>query len=248
MSERFILSHERLAEELSTLTISREDLPPEAPLVIVLHGLGGSKERMLPALYEFARAGNRAVALDVRLHGERSDAGAREARLGADYFGTSADMIEGTARDISRLLDHLGTARAAIHGVSLGGYITFAALLAEPRLETASVAMGSPDWIGPLRRFGLGPGHPAYERAVGLNPLELLPKTLPPRPLLMLHGAADEIVPPDGVIALEQSLRPLYAAYPERLALQIYPGHGHSYSDDMLRRSVEWAGQFRGDL
>ena len=75
-------------------------------------------------------------------------------------------MIEGTARDVSRLLDHLGASRAAIHGISLGGYITFAALVAEPRLYSASVAMGSPDWTSALRRFGLGPGHPAYDRVI----------------------------------------------------------------------------------
>ena len=244
MAERYVLSHEWLAGDLPTLTVSREDSPAEAFLVVVLHGLGGSKERMLTALYEFARAGCRAVALDVRLHGERPDAGTREARLGADYFGTTAEMIQGTADDVSRLLDHSGVSQAAVHGVSLGGYITFAALIAEPRLNTASVAMGSPDWLGPLQRFGLGPGHPPYDRAVRLNPLDLLPQTLPPRPLLMLHGAADEAVSPEGVIALEQRLRPLYAAHPERLKLELYPGHGHSYSDDMLRRSVDWVGEF----
>ena len=244
MAERYVLSHEWLDGDLPTLTVSREALPAGAPLVIVLHGLGGSKERMLPSLYEFARTGCRAVALDVRLHGERPDAEAREVRLGQDYFGTTADMIEGTARDVPRLLDHFDVPQAAIHGVSLGGYITFAALILEPRLNVASVAMGSPDWVGPLQRFGLGPGHPAYDRAIHLNPLDLLPPSLPPRPLLMLHGTADEVVSPDGVIALEQRLRPLYAAHPERLALELYPGHGHSYSDDMLRRSVEWAKRF----
>ena len=244
MPERYTLSHEWPAEDLPMLTVSRDNLPLDAPLVIVLHGLGGSKEKMLPALYEFARAGNRAVALDSRLHGERPDAGAREARLGSDYFGTTAEIIERTAQDVTCLLDHLGASRAAVHGISLGGYITFAALLIEPRLYAASVAMGSPDWVGPLRRFGLGPGHPAYDRAVGLNPLDLLPKTLPPRPLLMLHGAADEVVSPDGVIALERKLRSLYANHPERLALELYPDHGHSYSDAMLRRSVEWVKRF----
>jgi len=244
MRDRYTLSHEIIAGDLPVLTVCRERLPANAPLLVMLHGLGGHKERMLPGLYEFARAGCRAVALDLRLHGERAEAGAREARLGADYFGTTADMVEGTARDVSRLLDHFGAEKAAIHGISLGGYITFAALLAEPRLWAASVAMGSPDWVGPLRRFGAGPGHPAYDRAVRSNPLDLLPSVLPLRPLLMLHGALDEVVAPDGVIALERKLRPLYAAHPERLRLEIYPGLGHSYSDDMLRRSVAWAGEF----
>ena len=241
---RYTLSHEMLAGDLPCLVVSREGLPSDAPLVIALHGLGGHKEKMLSGLYEFAHVGCRAVAPDIRFHGERPGADAREARLESDYFGTTSEMIEGTARDVSRLLDHLGASRAAIHGISLGGYITFAALVAEPRLYSASVAMGSPDWTSALRRFGLGPGHPAYDRAIPLNPLDLLPQTLPPRPLLLLHGAADEVVPPSGVIALEQRLRPLYAAHPERLALEIYPGAGHSYSDDMLRRSVEWVQMF----
>lgn len=247
MAERYALSHEWPAGDLPGLVVLREGLQADAPMVIALHGLGGRKEKMLPALYEFARTGCRAVAIDVRLHGERPDAEAREARLGADYFGSTADMIEGTARDVSRLLDHFGPARAAVHGVSLGGYIAFAALIAEPRLQVATVAMGSPDWIGPLRRFGLGPGHPAYDRAVRLNPLDLLPQTLPPRPLLMLHGAADEVVFPDGVVALEQRLRPLYAAHSDRLALELYPGLGHAYNDDMLRRSVAWVDTFLGN-
>ncbi len=248
MAERYTLSHERLTGDLPVLVVSREVLGADAPLALVLHGLGGSKERMLFALYEFARIGCRAVGLDIRLHGERPGAGEREARLGSDYFGTAADMIEGTAQDVSRLLDHYGAGRAAVHGISLGGYITFAALAAEPRLRVATVAMGSPDWAGPLRRFGLGPGHPAYDRAVRLNPLDLLPASLPPRPLLMLHGATDEVVFPDGVVALEERLRPLYAAHPDRLALEIYPGLGHSYTDNMLRRSVEWAGKFLDSL
>ena len=247
MAKRYTLSSELLAGDLPVLVVEREGQAPGAPLLIALHGLGGHKERMLPGLYEFARAGCRAVALDLRLHGERAEAGVREARLGADYFGTTADIIEGTAQDVSRLLDHFGADKAAVHGISLGGYITFAALAFEPRLWAASVAMGSPDWVGPLRRLGAGPGHPAYDRAVQLNPLDLLPFVLPVRPLLMLHGALDEVVPPDGVIALEQRLRPLYAAYPERLALELYPGQGHSYSDDMLRRSVAWSKKFLGD-
>jgi len=248
MAERYMLSHEWLVGDLPGLVVNREGVQADAPLVIALHGLGSRKEKMLPALYEFARTGCRAVALDVCLHGERPDAEAREVRLGADYFGTTADMIEGTTRDVSRLLDYFGEqsgpVRAAIHGISLGGYITFAALAVEPRLHAATVSMGSPDWIGPLRRFGLGPGHPAYDRAARLNPLDLLPQTLPPRSLLMLHGTADEVVPADGVIALEQRLRPLYAAHPDRLALELYAGLGHTYNDDMLRRSVEWTERF----
>ena len=240
MNIRYTLSQELLAEDLPCLVIAREGLPKDAQLVVALHGLGSCKEKMLGGLYEFAQIGCRTVAMDLRLHGARPEAAMREERLQADYFGATAEIIEETAQDISRLLDHFGADQAAIHGISLGGYITFAALLAEPRLRVASVALGSPDWLGPLRRFGVGPGHPAYDRAAALNPLDLLPLILPPRPLLMLHGAQDEMVPADGVVALEERLRPLYAAQPERLKLELFPGLGHAYPDEMLRQTVAW--------
>ncbi len=240
----YTLSHEWLAEDLPSLTVTRADAPADAPVVVVLHPLGSRKEKMLPGLLAFARAGCRAVAIDARLHGERPDAGEREARLQADFFGTSSTMIEGTARDVSRLLDTLGAGRAAVHGISLGGYIAFTALLSEPRLQAASVAIGSPDWAGPMRAFGLGPGNPFYDRAVSSSPLALLPAVLPPRPLLMQHGTLDETVSVDGVIALEEALRPLYANTPERLHLELYPGLGHVYPDEMEQRAVEWIMRF----
>lgn len=244
MPEHYSLSEAWLSEDLPTLTAAREGLAADAPLVLVQHPLGSRKEKMLPGLLAFARAGCRAVAMDAQWHGERPRAEEREARLQTDFFGTTAAMIEGTARDLSRLLDALGADRAAIHGISLGGYITFAALLTEPRLVAASVAIGSPDWSAPIRAYGLGPGNPLYDRAVAASPLGLLPAVLPPRPLLMQHGTSDETVSVDGVIALELSLRPLYAATPERLSLELYPGLGHVYPDEMERRAVEWIGRF----
>ncbi len=244
MPETYSLTHEWITGDMPCLSVTRDGLPADAPLVLALHGLGSRKEKMLQALYEFARRGFRAVAPDVRLHGEWPEAGEREGRMQTDYLAAMAAMIEETTRDLSRLLDYFAPIRAAIHGISLGGYITFAALLAEPRLCAAAVALGSPDWLGPLRGWGLGPGDLAYDRVAAINPLDLAPYVIPPRPLLMLHGALDEVVSVDGVTALEERLRPLYAAHPERLRLHVYPELGHHYTDDMLERSVDWLERF----
>ena len=102
----------------------------------------------------------------------------------------------------------------------------------------------APTGAGPLRAYGLGPGNPLYDRAAATSPLHLLPGVLPPHPLLMQHGSLDETVPVDGVIALEERLRPLYAQTPERLHLELYPSLGHVYPDEMERRAVEWMTQF----
>ncbi len=244
MTEDYALTWEGLAEGLRILTVARAGLAADAPLIVVLHPMGSRKEKMLSGLYAFARAGFRAVAPDLPLHGDRIGAESRETTLQADFFGTSAAIIEGAVRDVSRVLDALGAERAGIHGISLGGYVVFAALLTEPRLVAASVAIGSPDWAGPLRAYGLGPGNPLYDRAAATSPLSLLPAVLPPRPLLMQHGTLDETVPVEGVIALEERLQPAYAQAPERLRLELSPGLGHVYLDDMERRAVEWMTRF----
>ena len=248
MPQTYALVSEHVDGDIPCLSVVRTDLTPDAPVGLVLHGLGGRKEKMLSALYALARMGFRAVAPDARLHGERSDAGEREARLQASSLSAFADMIEGTAQDVSRLLDHFGAEDAAIHGISLGGYVTFAALLTDPRLRVASVAMGSPDWLGPLRQAGLGPGHPDYDRAAQGNPLDYAELLYPPRPLLLLHGTADDVVSPQGVIALERRLRPHYADHPERLDLRLYPDLGHHYTDEMLDRTLAWFARFLPSL
>jgi len=246
----YTLTHELIADGLPGLSVARADLAADAPLAFVLHGLGSHKERMLTGLYDLARAGLRAIAIDLRLHGERPGADTREGRLQTDFFGTTTELLLGTAADVTLAIDYYAAkfapAKAGIHGISMGGYVTFAALLSEPRLLAAAVALGSPDWLAPLRAFGLGPGHPAYDLAAGQSPLEVAAGVYPPRPLLMLHGTEDTTVSVEGVIALEERLRPAYAAHPERLSLVLFPELGHSYTDEMQARSVAWLAEHLG--
>ena len=230
--------------DIPYLLLADETLPDSAPLVLVLHGLGGSKEKVLPTMYAFAQSGFRVAALDARQHGEYPDASHREARLAESYVTTLYEIISGTARDVSALLDHLRADRAAIHGISLGGYVTFSALLSEDRLAVASVAMGSPDWLGPLRAMGLNLQQPAFAPILRAHPLDRAESSYPPRPVLMLHGLQDDVVPVDGVKALYTRLGPAYADQPERLGLILYPDLGHLYTPDMLERSIQWTKRF----
>lgn len=244
MTPSFHLTAEQTPAHLSFLRLKPSDAAPDVPTALVLHGLGHSKEHMLPTLYAFARAGYQAVAFDARLHGERDHADERDARLQAAYVPTLYEMIAGTAQDIAPFLDALGFSKIAIHGVSLGGYIAFAALVHEPRLAVASVAMGSPDWLEGMRALGMGPGHPVYDQTALGSPLARAASTYPPRPLLMLHGDQDDVVSVQGVCSLYENLRPAYQDAPDALELTIFPGHGHRYTDEMVEQSVAWTRRF----
>lgn len=244
MTPSFQLTAEQTPAQLPFLKLTPSESASPAPTVLVLHGLGRSKEHMLPTMYAFAQAGYQAVAFDARLHGERPNAGERDARLQAAYVPTLYEMIAGTAQDIPLMLDALGVSQSGIHGVSLGGYIAFAALVHEPRLAVASVAMGSPDWLEGMRALGMGPGHPIYDQTALGNPLGRAASTYPPRPLLMLHGDQDEVVSVQGVCSLYENLLPAYQDAPDALELTIYPGHGHRYTDEMVEQSVAWTRRF----
>ncbi|BDI31768.1 hypothetical protein CCAX7_38190 [Capsulimonas corticalis] len=243
MASQYLLEADWAGDDLPCLTIAPEPFGSELPPVLLLHGLGGRKENQLMAGYSFARAGFRGVAFDLAMHGERERAEDRERLLQGDYAAAMFEIVAQSVRDVSRVIDWLGVDSIALHAVSLGGIVAFAAMLGEPRISTASIAMGTPDWLGMLEPHGVIEGHPLYPLASSLSPLELAHK-IPPSALLMLHGDEDDVIPISGVRKLQSRLQESYRETPERLDLVVYREHGHKYTDDMLKRSIAWTQKF----
>lgn len=244
MATSYRLVHDRIQHDLIFFRMEPEG-PEDAerPLVILLHGLRSDKESVLEPCYHFARRGFRAVAPDLRFHGERDHADTREERLQDSYVPTMLAIIQKTVADVSAIVDHFGASKAALHGVSMGGIVTFASLLVEPRIAAASVAMGSPDWAGMLATKGITRDHPQFPLIESYSPLAHA-ASMAPRALLMLHGELDETVPIEGVRRLKAKLDPLYRDQPDRLELVEYPDLGHYYTDDMMHRSVSWVERY----
>ncbi|MEI8088243.1 MAG: acetylxylan esterase [Opitutaceae bacterium] len=129
------------------------------PVIIVLHGTGGSKESELPYLTELAHAGFIAVAIDGRYHGARSRSGKGsadyiEAILRAFRLGTEHPFFYDTAWDVMRLIDYLVTrpdvdpTRIGLFGISKGGIETYLTAAADPRVAVAvpCIAVESFHW------------------------------------------------------------------------------------------------------
>ena len=97
-----------------------------APPVLFVHGFPFSLEMWRGQIDAVAAAGFRAVAYDVRGHG-MSD------------VGDGQYTIESHVDDLFALLDHLKIPKAAIVGLSMGGYITLRAFEREPVRFVAAV-------------------------------------------------------------------------------------------------------------
>jgi dienelactone hydrolase len=125
------------------------------PVVIALHGTGGSKDggEITNIVLKAARAGYSGVAIDGRFHGERTKTGTGAVEYNAAIerafkAGEGHPFYYDTAWDVMRLVDYLGTrkdvdaARIGLTGISKGGIETYLAAAADPRIAAAVPYIG----------------------------------------------------------------------------------------------------------
>ncbi len=172
------------------LGIPKTHAAPHA-LIMLQHGLGGSKEAdyvAQPAL-AFAKAGYATIRLDACSHGERctqAEQGNALARIGSLIQGNGwAQSIV----DMRRGLDYCATRndidmqRIGYMGVSMGAIMGGVLCGVDDRIDAAALILG-----GSFK--GMFPI--ALDR---IDPAQYI-ASFAPRPLLMLNGKQDPIVPP----------------------------------------------------
>jgi len=118
------------------------------PVVIALHGTGGSKQSMLPLMHRLAARGFLAVAIDGRYHGERTRSGRgsaeyQDAILRAWHGAPEHPFFFDSVWDVGRLIDYLISRpdvdpdRIGVYGVSKGGIEAYLAAATDLRIAAA---------------------------------------------------------------------------------------------------------------
>lgn len=192
------------------------------------------------------RAGLTVVTVDAPHHGARLDdvVTTMPNALEMPGFATVLRLVREARDEIPLLVDHLlhaGHGSVAVGGVSFGGFIALAAATVEPRLRAFVSILGTPDWVP---RSGEVPSE--LEAIVAESPLVRY-ESFAARPLLMLNGALDENVPPDGARALAEKLRLLRAEAGGRLVQREYPHTTHFPSAEVWQDMWSTAGRFLAD-
>ena len=216
-----------------------------APLILLSHGFSRSKEDWLEQLVQLAAKGYFAVAMDSRFHGERPGPGfsALLPEGKPDLPSMLRSMLK-TAEDLSLLIDHLcrdeaiDPDRIAVAGASTGGFVSFAALVNDPRIKVATSIIASPLWgdipeLDATARADLIDEFPALRES---NRRE----SIPPRALLMQIGSEDAQCDGAQIERFCEGLRELYGDEPERVRLIVHPGVGHELTAEMWANAVAW--------
>ena len=198
--------------------------PPRAsaahpvPCLVLLHGLGGSKEAMAGLAVFAAKAGYASLAIDEYGQGERTP-DKPSVRSQAEEIATT---IRQSSLDVRRGLDYLATRpdiskeRTGLAGISLGAIIGTVAAGVDPRIKATALISGGGDWGLILKtlsanRTEVGGRSTAALRGLdwdritvllaAQDPLTFAPH-IAPRPFLMLGGRKDTVI----VVPAQQEL------------------------------------------
>ncbi len=123
------------------------------PVVIVMHGTGGSKERMIPVMTQLAKLGFYTVAIDGRYHGARKNSNQGNSDYNKailDTFTTGIDhpLYYDTVWDAMRLIDYLQTlpdidsSRIGVIGFSKGGIEAYFLSAVDNRVKVSIPCIG----------------------------------------------------------------------------------------------------------
>jgi dienelactone hydrolase len=166
-AERFTFASERKAdgsiEFVPVLLVKPANATGRLPAVIVLHGTGGSKDKMQDWLTDLAKRGIIGVAIDARYHGDRAGGAngkeAYERAITRAWHAKAGEPHEhpfyyDTVWDLWRTVDVLrdrpdvDPARIGMLGVSMGGIETWLAAAVDERVAVAvpAIAVQSFRW------------------------------------------------------------------------------------------------------
>jgi dienelactone hydrolase len=167
--------------------------PP--PMVLWFHGFNVDAAVHRPELERVAEAGFLAVGVDAAGHGRRRlpDFDERLEAPREEVLRLAVRLAAETAAEVPVLVralvkeDGADARRIAAVGISMGAYVVYGAVVAEPALRAAVAILGSPEWPHP--------DSPHRE-------LEALHRTR----LLSITAERDENVPPAAARALHRAL------------------------------------------
>lgn len=192
----------------------------KAPAVVLLHGKGGRAEEMLVAAQFLATRGYASVLPEIVGHGTRKADG--PANLFSGEAQVLRDGVIESVQDIRRSIDLLtqqpevDSRRIGLMGISLGAIMGSIVTGVDERIQTAVLVVGGGNWPlllrdsqeGDVRRWRETKTATAEDLKLleDIDPIHFAPH-IAPRPVLMLNGKQDNIVPESAAKALFEALK-----------------------------------------
>lgn len=230
------------------------------PVIIFMHGLGGSKEQNAQQLRDLAGKGFFVVAIDAHLHGERKVPGIfapviNLGNLGEDYsIWVHQSAVAHTARDVSKIIDALSAradvdcSRIGVVGISMGSSTCMVLAWREPRVSVIVGFIGAVDFWYDVTKTPPGSDQDTRRKALSPRVRQLVDSLNPrhrkaaiaPKALFLANGARDKGIDIQSIRSFAKELEANYKDYPERLKVLEEAETGHSVTDRMWNEGTQW--------
>mmetsp|Transcript_16759 Transcript_16759/g.47810 ORF Transcript_16759/g.47810 Transcript_16759/m.47810 type:complete len:305 (-) Transcript_16759:343-1257(-) len=262
---------QRLAADAKVSGPPLRPTPPPVTAVLLLHQRMGRKEDLDAFARRVTEAGMMAVRWDAPNHGARLIDESANSHWLQGNLANATDMyaqMTSTLREIQVVLDFLPAklavdfAKVAVVGFSQGGHAALLAFTNEPRIDVCVSALSAGDYLlNMTKRFEYFNAIAARKGMDRLPPFgALFPDALNrvvtrldpvhnterladgARPLLLLNGGADKLVPVECNAGLVRKLEPLYQSADAAEALRhiIYNGVRHEVTPEIEADSLAW--------
>ncbi len=218
------------------------------PAALIQHGYGAEKADLLPLASYLVAHGFISVLPDAWGHGERFPADGPNwmNQISADFF---MEVVRHTVDDMRAVFDYISaipgvnSKQMLASGFSMGAIAALVHSTEDDRVAGVIAASGSPltDLL-PVRLFGSAAPSAATEEWARAHDAAANIGRFAPKPLLIQHGRADDMVPVAGAIRLHEAALPHYEAHPEHLKLMLYP-HTHLVSEQQMHDAVNWVAE-----
>lgn len=205
-------AHDQRVPALLVLPKKREG---KIPCVMLMHGLGGSKDQLSMFFDPLVQAGYACFAVDAFAHGERKSADSLPV-FGAYAYATR-DALAQTVIDLRRGIDYLESrpeidaSRVGYIGASMGGILGSIFGGVDTRLKAPILLVAGGNWkvlmeqsnLSPLKQAGITEEQRKEALRVmdAVDPIHWVGK-ISPRPVLMINGDNDQVVTVDSNKAL----------------------------------------------
>jgi hypothetical protein len=248
LKSSFITEEKVRIQEIPAVVLRPREAEKPIPSIIFYHGWSSNKELQRLRGFILASAGYQVALPDAVYHGERNPLPRYDDEAAIKYFW---DVIFNNVEEYSTIVGELvlkynaDAKRIAVMGNSMGGF-TAGGIFANNRdVKVLTVFNGSCGW----EIFNENIEVPSSEkietirqRVKDMNPMNNL-DMLKDRPILLLHGDSDTVVPIDSQRIFYNKLNSLYNNK-DKIKFIEYPRLNHFVTTNMMEESINWLGKY----
>lgn len=210
------------------------------PTIILYHGWSSSKDSQRMRGFILANLGFQVIIPDANYHGQRNRLKNYDGDSTVKYFWpTITNNLEEANIIIDYSVKHYNADpnRIGVIGHSMGGFTAAGVFTHNENIKTAVVLNGSFNWNG---------ANEIFKRYLGLegdtrNPLDPMTnqELLVDRPILLLHGGADNVV---NIESQRDFYKHMKKSYRDKSLIQLieYENLGHFVTTNMMDEAATW--------